>query len=121
MIARTDFMGCDRWLPGLMILLSCTFVQAQSRESAENTSALDDLHTQVIAESAGDWRKPTEDEDKWRAPAAREPMKEMGRITWGYDTAYEDKRVRLDDETVGLKFQNSDSNPKPSNLFRVRF
>lgn len=63
------------------------------------------------------WREPTPDEDEWR-PKTR--TWETGRITWGYDSVYDDMNQQRASRLYMSQPSLAEEMPT-STVFRVRF
>jgi hypothetical protein len=105
----------NRRILSISVLLASAIVIAQEGARLQISPDEGSLLTDEIYEQAEGWRKPPMIEDPWRAPA-EEPR---SRIHFGYDSAYEEQRMR----NAGFE-ETRPSNlrePTPNTLFRLEF
>jgi len=86
-----------------MLLTSAVVLAQTAADRLESSRSFDDVVVDQIHEDAGLWRKTPEPEveNQWRATPAK-PMERDSRVTWGYDSAYEELRSR-DNERSGTR------------------
>jgi hypothetical protein len=81
----------SRWIFAPLFLLFSLVVPAENSARLDILPTDDDDHlTDEIYNSATAWRTPTVYENEWR----REAQQPANRIQFGYDSAYEEMRVR---------------------------
>lgn len=97
------------------LLLISFLVQAEDEARLELSPTYREMLTDDIYENSDDWRKPPMFESEWRVPKTQE----NSRIKYGYDSAYEELRLRNDTYTAdpGIELRE----PKPNTLFRFNF
>jgi hypothetical protein len=78
---------------------------------------LQDTYLEEIEVIGEKWREPAPDADEWR-PQTR--TWEAGRITWGYDSVYEDMNEQRESRLY-LSEPASPDDSATSTIFRVRF
>ncbi len=78
---------------------------------------LEDAYMEEIEVVGERWREPPPDENEWR-PETR--TWETGRITWGYDSAYDDMSQQRESRLYVSDPETADELPT-STIFRVRF
>ena len=105
----------------LLALLSSAWAFAQTEDNLDLSVTIDELQKQEIYSSAGDWRKPevAEEKEEWRKPREKPQPVVRSRMQFGYESIYDDARIREDDPI-------STSSPdlekyKPSTMFKVTF
>ena len=116
MEAADDARPGGRWALGLAVLLLSVAALAENAGRLDISAAsADDRLTEEIYGSAQGWRKPPAYDSEWR-PQAQEPQ---GRITFGYDSVYEEMRARDDgyspNSGLGLR------EPRQNTQFRIGF
>lgn len=88
-----------------MLLTSAVVLAQTAADRLESNRNFDDVLVDQIHEDAGLWRKTPEPEldGHWRADSVpSKPMERDSRVTWGYDSAYEELRSR-DNERTGSR------------------
>jgi len=114
--------GLDRALIALCLLLLAVAVLADREGDPEEVGPkYEEVYRDKIFDSAGDWRKAPETDDRWRAPTPDTTLVEQGRIQFGRDSVYEDFRQRPEEEFSSRTFDDRNSNTQPSTLFRFKF
>ena len=98
---------------GVLLLSAMVIAQEDPRLQVAPDEGL--LLSDEIYEQAEGWRAPPMLEESWRAPAT-EPR---ARINFGYDSAYEDARMR--DYGLDRGRRSNLREPTPSTLFRLEF
>ena len=105
----------------LLALLLSAWAFAQNGDDLDLSITIDELQKQEIYSSAGDWRKPevVEEDEEWRKPREKPEPVQRSRMQFGYESIYDDARIRQDDPI-------STSSPdlekyKPSTMFKVTF
>lgn len=107
-----------RGLAAMLVIASCV-VLAQSADHLDPTTALDERQKREIYESAGDWRAAEAAvEDEWRQAAKPEPAPKS-RITFGYESLYDDPQIRRDQTTTTLDLEIEKY--RPSSAFQIKF
>lgn len=88
----------SRFLASGLLLVSMAVLAQNAADRLESNRNFDDVVVDQIEEDAGLWRKAPEPEvnDQWRAAPAK-PMERDSRVTWGYDSTYEELRSREND------------------------
>lgn len=108
-------IAMNRRMLSVGVLLASAIVIAREAPRLQISPDEGALLSDEIYEQAGDWRAPPMFESEWRAPKP-EPRT---RIRFGYDSAYEEHRMR--DHAVGQDRRPSLRDPQPSTLFRLEF
>lgn len=104
---------------GLLALLASTIVIAQTADQYDLSITIDDLQRQEIFDSAGDWRKvEVVVEETWRQPPPPKVV-QKSRIDVGYDSIYDDARLRRDQTETILDLELEKY--KPSSAIQVKF
>lgn len=107
------------WFLGLgFVLFSIVVVAQTAADRLDSSRTFDDVVIDQIQEDAGLWRQePESSEPQWR-PAA-EPKHTESRITWGYDSTYEQLRTKQDKAAGRRMFDYDDE--RTGTLFRYNF
>jgi hypothetical protein len=114
--------GLDRALFAVCLLLLAAAVLADRAGDPDAVGPkYEDVYREEIFDSAGDWRKAPETDDRWRAPLPEPTLVDQGRIQFGRESVYEDFRQRPEEEFSSRTFDDRNSNTQPSTLFRFRF
>lgn len=106
--------------PLLIAVLSSAWAFAQTAENLDLSITIDDLQKQEILSSSGDWRKPeVVEEEEWRDTRAKPDPVQRSRMQFGYESIYDDARIRRDDpiSTTSPDLEKY----KPSTMFKVTF
>ena len=107
-------------MPLLLMLLLSAWAFAQTAENLDPSITIDDLQKQEILSSAGDWRKPeVEEEEGWRDTRERPDPAQRSRMQFGYESIYDDARIRRDDPVS--TYSPDLEKYKPSTMFKVTF
>ena len=105
----------NRRVLSIMVLLASAMVIAQEEPRLQIGTSDGLLLSDEMYEQAEGWRAPPMIEEPWRAPE-REPR---ARINFGYDSAYEDARLR--DYGLNKTRRSNLREPEPNTLFRLEF
>ncbi len=97
------------------VLLASAIVIAQEEPRLQIGTSDGMLLSDELYEQAEGWRAPPMIEEPWRAPEP-EPR---ARINFGYDSAYEDARIR--DYGFNQTRRSNLREPAPNTLFRLEF
>ena len=106
--------------PLLIAVLLSAWAFAQAADNLDPSITIDDLQKQEILSSAGDWRKPeVVEEEEWRDTREKPKPAERSRMQFGYESIYDDARIRQDDpiSTTSPDLEKY----KPSTMFKVTF
>ena len=105
----------------LLALLLSAWAFAQNEDNLDLSITIDELQKQEIYSSAGDWRKPevVEEDEEWRKPREKPEPVQRSRMQFGYESIYDDARIRQDDpiSTASPDLEKY----KPSTMFKVTF
>lgn len=98
----------SRFLAFGLLLASMAVLAQTATDRLESNRNFDDVVVDQINEDAGLWRETPEPdvENQWRAAPAK-PMERDSRVTWGYDSSYEELGARRN-ERDGLTGFNYD-------------
>lgn len=116
MEAATDAHTGSRWALGLAVMLLSVVALAENAGSLDVSAATaDDRLTEEIYGSSQGWRKAPAYGSEWRP----EEQETQGRITFGYDSVYEEMKARDDgySTSTGLGLRG----PKQNAQFRIGF
>lgn len=106
--------------PLLLMLLLSAWAFAQAAENLDPSITIDDLQKQEILSSTGEWRKPeVEEKDEWRDTRERPEPVQRSRMQFGYESIYDDARIRRDDPVS--TYSPDLEKYKPSTMFKVTF
>ncbi|MFW2405166.1 MAG: hypothetical protein ACN4GT_10395 [Gammaproteobacteria bacterium] len=124
MIAATANYFPDHAMPRgmlLLALLSSAWVFAQTAENLELSVTIDELQKQeILSSTEDDWRKPeVVEQEEWRQPAEKPEPVQRSRMQFGYESIYDEARIRRDDP---VSTDSPDLEKyKPSTMFKVTF
>ena len=101
----------SRFLALGLLLASMAVLAQNAADRLDSNRSFDDVVVDQIQEDAGLWRKTPEPEldTQWRAAPAK-PMERDSRVTWGYDSSYEELSARRNvrDGFDGFNYFNYD-------------
>ena len=108
---------------GWLLLLSSMIVIAQTATDRLGASReFDDVHMNQIQEDTGLWRKAPEPDvdNQWRV-APSKPMERDSRVTWGYDSSYEELRSRTNERDGATGYNYNFGEERTGSLLRFNF
>ena len=115
-----DFPPGRMRISALPVLLVSVFVFAQTVEQNDLSVTIDERQKEEIYADAGDWRGPDMEleEDVWRK-TERVEVAPKTRMQFGYDSVYDDARMRRDEPRTTLDLEIEKY--KPDSAFKIRF
>lgn len=104
-----------------LLLFASAFVIAQTADHLDLSVTIDDLQKQEIYASGEDWRKPelSAEEEEWRQPDEPVDVAPKSRITFGYESFYDDPQMRRDQTTTTHDLEIEKY--RPSSAFQIKF
>ncbi len=111
-----------RTLGWSLLFASMAVIAQTASDRLDPNRSFDDVTVNRIQEDAVLWRQLPEQEStepQWRAAEQAPKAKQQGRVTWGYDSTYEDIRDRRYDQSGSPSFDYSEE--RSGTLFRYNF
>lgn len=112
----------SRFLVFGLLLASMAVLAQSAADRLESSRSFDDVVVDQINEDAGLWRKSPEPEidNQWR-PASAKPMEQDSRISWGYDSSYEELGARRNERDGATGFNYDYGENRTGTVLRFNF